>query len=182
VAAAALGSLAAGTPAVAAPTPTAVRVVQAAPLADPGATVTTADGRTLTVTGFPTSQYRANAEHRTAVVQLAAGTGGMSGNAPGAPQQPNAQDARYVQTQTPGYDPNGVHTQAGAGTLSATAVAALVMGVVLYFGIKNHKVTKGWAIACVGLGVLLSPTFVGPLVTQLTGSGASTFGNLWSGL
>lgn len=176
---AALGTIGLAAPAHAAPAPTVIRVVDAAPAADPGAIVRTADGRTATIMGFPTSQYRADAGHRTAVVQLAAGGGGMDGNTPGAPAQPGP---AYPQTQTPGYNPNGVQTQAGAGTLSATAVAALAMGIVLWFGIKHGKVTKGWAIGCVVLGVLLSPTFVGPLVSQLSGSGATTFGNLWAGL
>lgn len=156
-------------------------VVQAAVDRAVGVPVSLPDGRVLHVRGLDSVTYRADADHRTTVVTLAAGPGTDTGTV-GIESTLNQPRQQGGFGSNVGVTPQQVTTQAGAGTLSATAVAALVMGVVLYFGIKHGKVSRGWAIGCVVLGVLLSPTFVGPLVGQLTGSGATTFGNLWAGL
>ncbi|NWF27998.1 hypothetical protein HW130_17285 [Streptomyces sp. PKU-EA00015] len=143
----------------------ATTVVQAAVDRAAGAPVTLPSGKTVHIRGLDTAAYRADAGHRTTIVQLAAG--GV-----GSPIQ-----------QQPGYNPQQVHTQAGDGAALGTgAVLALVLGIVLFFGIKGGKVSKGWAFTSMALGIVLAGTFVGPLVTQLGGTGVTAFGNIFGGL
>lgn len=136
-----------------------------------GAPVTLPSGKKLHVRGLDSVAYRADASHRTAVVQLAA-------------DQPGSNMTTFDQ---PGFSPQQVQqpqvqTQAGGGALGTGAVIALVLGVVLFFGLKANRVTKGWAFTCIAMGVVLSGTFIGPLIQQLGGSGVQAFGNLFAGL
>jgi len=133
-----------------------------------GAPVSLPDGRTLHVRGLDSVSYRADASHHTAVVTLA---DELKGNQPvenqiGTGLQPQQQ----------------VQTQAGVGGISTIAVAALVVGIVLFFGVKHGHLAKGWLVLSLIMGVLLSGTVVGPMVSQLTGSGVSMFGNFWAGM
>jgi len=121
-------------------------------------------GRTLTVR-MPTTHYAATASHTDAVVDLAAA----------GPTTVPAIDT--------GVTPANVTTaNVSSGTIGAGLVGVIVIGVIVYFGIKSRKVTAGWGVTLVALGVLLSGTFIGPLVEQLTTSvvtaAATTLGNL----
>ncbi|MCX4720015.1 hypothetical protein OG818_30290 [Streptomyces virginiae] len=169
VSGAAAVALLAATPAASAGTPEQnAAVVQAAVDKAAGAPVTLPSGKTMSVRGLDSAAYRADAGHHQAVVTLAEGTG------VGAPIQGPA-------TQLGGT--TQVQTQAGSGAaLGAGAVLALILGVVLFFGIKGNKVSKGWAFTSMAMGVVLAGTFIGPLVTQLGGTGVQAFGNLFSGL
>ncbi|MGW1493852.1 hypothetical protein [Streptomyces sp. NPDC002402] len=138
-----------------------------------GAPVTLPSGKTLHVRGLDNAAYRADAGHRTAVVQLAA---------PADINNPAPQGGVGAQLQQPGYNPQQIQTQASGAALGTGAVLALVFGLVLFFGIKHDKVSKGWAFLSMAMGIVLAGTFVGPLVNQLGASGVSAFGNLFGGL
>jgi hypothetical protein len=129
-----------------------------------GAPVTLPSGKTLHVRGLDTAGYRADAAHHQAVVTLA----------DGAPA--------YTDFQTSPATPQ-VQTQAAGGAVVATgAVLALVLGLVLWFGIKGGKLRWSWAVLCIALGVVLSSTFIGPLVRQLGATGLSAVGSIFGGL
>ncbi|MFI6960976.1 hypothetical protein [Streptomyces sp. NPDC050255] len=150
---------------------TTTATIEAAADRAAGAPVSLPDGRTLHVRGLDSVSYRADASHHTAVVTLADGIGDtqLTGNTPngiGAGLNPQQQ----VQTQT------------GAAGISTVAVAALALGIVVFFGIKHGKLAKGWFAVSLILGVLLSGTVIGPMVSQLTGSGVGMFGNFWAGM
>jgi hypothetical protein len=150
-----------------------------------GAHVTLPSGKTIRVAGMDSVSYRADAVHRTAVVKLAATPTTQPDNGwEGSPPISNGLDPRQGSTpqQVPGYGPQQIQTQAGAGAVSTTVVAGLVLLILVVTAVKKSGLKVGWAVACVALGVLLAPTFVGPLVGQLTGSGISAFGNIWGGL
>jgi apolipoprotein N-acyltransferase len=163
---AALAALGIATPAVAAAAEhtSTVQSVQAAT----DTTVRLADGtRTMTVRGLPTTHYAASADHSDAVITVAA-------------VQPSVAPAIDANV-TPAVDQVTPASVSG-GTIGAGLVGLMLIGVVVFIGIKGRKVAPGWAITLVALGVLLDGTFVGPLIKQLTTSvvtaAASTLGNL----
>jgi hypothetical protein len=181
-----LGGLGVATTGAEAATPTVIQVVEAAPAPDPGAAVTTADGRTVTVTGFPSTHYRAEAAHRQAVVQLAAqhtttGGGGMTGNAPaGGVQQQAPQPG-----QAPQYAPNGQYQNAStAGNVGVGAVAfvAAILGWILVSAARAGRIKWGYFVGSIFLGVLLAGTFLGPLVSNLSNSSASAWSSFFGSL
>lgn len=137
----------------------ATAVIEEAATRAAGAPVSLPDGRTLHVRGLDSVSYRADASHHTAVVTLA--------------------DANQIGS---GVQPQQVQTQAGAGGISTIAVAALALGIILFFGIKSGRLAKGWFVVSLMMGVLLSGTLIGPMVSQLTGSGVTMFGNFWAGM
>lgn len=155
------------------------------------------DGRSAHVRGMENAAYRADADHHEAVATLAddkpgAGdlsTGHTAQDQQGQGQMPQQQPGQQVpagqqQMQQPGQQApgTGAQTQAGSGAaLSATAVGALVLGLLIFMW-QKHGLKKGHAVGCTAFGVLITPTFVGPLITQLVGSAAGSFGNLWAGL
>ncbi|MEW5529434.1 MULTISPECIES: hypothetical protein [Streptomyces] len=144
-------------------------VVQAAVDKAIGAPVTLPSGKTMSVRGLDSAAYRAESAHHQAVITLADGGG------TGAPiQGPSAQLGNQQQIQT----------QAGSSgaAIGTGAFVAAVLGIVLFFGIKNNKVTKGWAVTCGALGVTLGGTFIGPLVNQLGATGATAIGSIFSSL
>ncbi|MDX2733571.1 hypothetical protein [Streptomyces sp. PA03-2a] len=146
-----------------------------------GTPVALPDGRTLHVRGLDSVSYRADDSHHTAVVTLADGIGtGMAGNAPAAGQGA-VPEVNGVGTGV-GYQPQQVQTQAGAGGISTLAVAALALGIIVFFGLKSGRIAKGWFVVSLMLGVLLSGTVIGPMVSQLTGSSVTMFGNFWAGM
>lgn len=134
------------------------------------ATPITHAGRVVTVT-MPTTHYAASASHSDAVTTLAAA---------GSSAIP-AIDTGTTNV-TPAYDQNVTPANVSGGTIGAGLVGIIVIGVIVYFGIKSRKITAGWGVTLVALGVLLSGTFIGPLVEQLTTSvvtaAATTLGNL----
>ncbi|MYS37227.1 hypothetical protein [Streptomyces sp. SID4920] len=149
--------------------------VQAAADHAAGTPVSLPDGRVIHVTGLDSVSYRADAAHRTAVVTLADGLGDtrLTGNQP----EVNGIGTGLVE------NPQGqMQTQASAGGMSTVAVAALAIGIIVFFGLKSGKIAKGWFVVSVIFGVLLSGTLVGPMVSQLTGSGVTMFGNFWAGM
>ncbi|MFB6955356.1 hypothetical protein ACFCXP_37565 [Streptomyces niveus] len=177
--AAAAAVVASASAASAAATPeAATAVVQSAATSAAGAPVTLPSGKTIRVSGLDSVSYRADAGHRTAVVTLADGPveqgSGMAGNPPNTAPGGIGQGV--------GYNPGQVQTQAGVGTISATAVAALVLGITVVVLVKKSGLKVSWAVVCVAFGVLLSPTFIGPLVGTLAGTGANAFGTIWGGL
>jgi hypothetical protein len=200
VAAAAL--LGTATAATAATPETAPTVVEAAVDRAAGTPVSLPSGTQIHVRGMESAAYRATDVHRTAVVQLAAteapkpkgGTKGMEdslndfegGNGQVGGQQPQGGIGQQIPQQPAGYgvqQPQRMQTQAGAGTgLGVGAVVILVLSIVLAFGLKGGKVSKGWAIACIVLGVALGGTVVGGIVTQISGSGVSAVNNIFGSL
>lgn len=157
----------------------AVRVADQEATRATGAPVNLPSGRTIRVPGLDTVGYRAEGAHHDAVVQLAEG-GGQGGGAGAAPQQQN-QDPFPAGQNTPSQQQQ-IRTQASGGSISiATAVGLGLLIVVIYAG-RNGKIKWGWAVMCIALGVYLTPTVVGPLVTQLGGSLGQSLGNVWGGL
>ena len=125
-----------------------------------------ADGRTITVTGMPGTHYAASDAHHQVVAVVA------------------ATPAPIATAQTATYTPTNA-TQASsvsAGAMSAAAVATLVLGLLIGIAVKNNKVKLGWVFASSALGVLLAGTFVGPLVQQLAGAGATSWGSIFGSL
>jgi hypothetical protein len=125
------------------------------------------DGRVVTVT-MPTTHYAPTDAHSDAVVTLAAAV---------QPSVAPVVDANV----TPAVN-NVTPANVSGGTIGVGLVGLMIIGVVVFIGIKGRKVAAGWAITLVALGVLLDGTFVGPLIKQLTTSvvtaAASTLGNL----
>ncbi|MDV9195529.1 hypothetical protein [Streptomyces sp. Wh19] len=154
---------------------TTTATIEAAADRAAGAPVSLPGGRTLHVRGLDSVSYRADASHHTAVVTLADGvsTASLQGTTPQA-------EVNGIGT---GLNPQQqVQTQAGAAGISTVAVAALALGIVVFFGIKHGKLAKSWFAVSLILGVLLSGTVIGPMVSQLTGSGVGMFGNFWAGM
>lgn len=132
-----------------------------------GTPVSLPDGRTMTVTGLDTASYRANAAHTVTVVDLAAGSP-QSGAVPQL--QPGA---------TPQLQPQAA---AGTGAVAVGIVLMLILGIVLFFGIKNGKVSKAWAGVCGAFGITLGSTFVGPMVLTIGGSALAAVGQVLGSL
>ncbi|MEU6170180.1 hypothetical protein [Streptomyces tanashiensis] len=132
-----------------------------------GAPVSLPDGRTMTVTGLDSVSYRADAAHKATVADLSA-AGPAQGAAPQL--QPGA---------TPQLQPQAA---AGTGAITVGIVLMLVLGIVLFFGIKNGKVSKGWAGLCGAFGITLGSTFVGPMVLTIGGSALAAVGQVLGGL
>lgn len=128
------------------------------------------DGRTITVR-MPTAHYAVAAAHHDAVKAAA--------TAP--PLQDTITGQQPGNGITPAYDQTAPASVSG-GTIGAGVVGILVIGVIVYFGAKHKKFSAAWGVTLVALGVLLSGTFIGPLIEQLTTSvvtaAASTLGNL----
>lgn len=170
VSAAAAAALLAAAPTATADTPEQAAVVmEAAVNRAAGAPVTLPSGKTLAVRGLDTAGYRADGSHHQAVVTLAEGAG------VGAPIQ---------QTSTQLGGTTQVQTQAGPGgaAIGTGVVLTLVLGIVLFFGIKNGKVDKGWAFLCASLGVSLGGTILGPLVMNLGGAAVTAVGSVLGSL
>ncbi|MEV6726872.1 hypothetical protein AB0M94_38880 [Streptomyces xanthochromogenes] len=159
----------------------ATATVEAAVNRAAGAPVSLPDGRTLHVRGLDSASYRADSAHRRALVTLADGTNpGMAGidsslqNAgAGAPvQQPN----------TVGTTPQQFTTQASAGGISVTVAVGVGLVIFAIVLVRKRTVHGFHAAVLISLGVLLAPTFVGPLVQQISGSVGSSLGNIWTGM
>ncbi|MEV6202208.1 hypothetical protein AB0M64_19840 [Streptomyces sp. NPDC051771] len=131
-----------------------------------GAPVTLPDGRTMTVTGLDTAAYRADATHTVTVADLAAGA-------------PQAGTAPQVQPGA-GFAPQNASAQTGA--IAVGIVLMLVLGIVLFFGIKNNRISKGWGGLSCAFGITLGSTFLGPLVLTLGGSLLTALGQVLTGL
>ncbi|MET9484751.1 hypothetical protein [Streptomyces sp. NPDC006638] len=162
----------------------ATAVVQAAAESAAGAPVTFPSGKVLRVTGMDSVSYRADAAHRTTVVTLADGpANGWVGSPPATNGLDPREGSTGPQTQTGTFSPQEIQTTSStSGAIGVTAVAALILGFVVWVLVKKEGLKISWAVACTAFGVVLAPTFVGPLVGQLLGSGVSAFGNIWSGL
>ncbi|MFE0654078.1 hypothetical protein ACFVZH_36590 [Streptomyces sp. NPDC059534] len=166
-AAAAIAVLSTANTATAATPEQATAIVDQAVTRATGTPVSLPDGRTLTVTGLDSASYRADAAHTATVANLSAG----------APQSGTAPQLQ------PGYSPQ-LQPQAAAGTgaIAVGIVLMLVLGIVLFFGIKNGKVTKVWAGVCGAFGITLGSTFVGPMVLTIGGSALGAVGQVLGGL
>ncbi|WP_406401614.1 hypothetical protein OH805_21240 [Streptomyces sp. NBC_00879] len=183
--AAAATVLGAATAATAATPEQATAVIEAAVDRAASTPATLPSGKTIHIRGLDNAVYRADAGHRTAVVQLAGTTGSQPGGTAGIDESLNGplpQGGVGAQLQQPGYSPQQIQTQASGAALGTGAVLALVLGLVLFFGVKNGRVSKGWAFTSMAMGVVLAGTFVGPLVTQLGGTGVTAFSNIFGGL
>jgi hypothetical protein len=147
------------TPAVAAAVEHTATVHSAASTATP----IRVDGRVVTVV-MPTTHYAATGAHSDAIVNVA-----YAG--------PSAIPATNVTPATNNVTPANV----SGGTIGVGIVGLMLIGVIVFIGIKGRKVAASWAITLVALGVLLDGTFVGPLIKQLTNSAvtaaANTLGN-----
>lgn len=159
--------------------------IQAAVDRATGAPVTMPDGRTVHVRGLDSVAYRADAGHRTAVVQLAAAADTQPGGTEGIGNSlngPAPQGNFGTQIQQPGYQPQQVQTQAGGGAIGIGVVTILVLGIVVFFRVKNHQLKTGDAVLVGLFGVALSGTFVGAMGSQITGSLISSLGGVLGGL
>lgn len=126
-----------------------------------------------TANAIDSASGHATDSHRTAIVQLA--SDGQRGTT--VPQVP----PNYVQPAT--YNtPTQLQTQASGGAIGVTVAVGIGLLLTVIFGVKGGKIRAMWATGCVALGVLLAPTFVGPLVTQLSSSLGGAFGSVWAGL
>lgn len=150
-----------------------------------GAPVAMPDGRTVHVRGLGNAAYRADTGHRTTVVQLAAtattppgGTAGIDNSLNG----PAPQGGVGRQIQQPGYNPQQVQTQAGGGTVAVGIVAILVLGIVVFFRVKNHQMKAGDAVLVGLFGIALSGTFIGAMGSQITTSLVGSLGGVLGGL
>lgn len=113
------------------------------------------DGRTISVQ-MPASHYQATADHTTAVTVVAAA----------APQPVGNYTPRGTTgTVTPAYTTNV--NLSGGGAISAGIVGTLVVAVIIYFGVKHHKVSIAWGIAFVILGIGLAQTGIGSALDGL---------------
>lgn len=180
-AAAAAAVLGTATLASAATPEEASATVQAAVDRAAGAPVSLPDGRTLHVRGLDGASYRADAAHRTAVVTLADGTNpGMAG-IDGALQNPGV-GSNVQQPNNVGTNPQQFTTQASAGGISVTVAVGVGLVIFAIVLVRKRTVHGFHAAVLISLGVLLAPTFVGPLVQQISGSVGSSLGNIWTGM
>jgi hypothetical protein len=144
-----------------------------------GAPVTMPDGRVVHIRGLDNAAYRADAGHRTTVVQLAATAdtqpGGVAVNGP-APQ-----GGIGTQLQQPGYNPQQVQTRAGGGAIGIGVVTILVLGLIAFFRIKGSAKVSD-AVLFTFLGVALSGTVFGVMAKTMTESGVGSIGGILGGL
>jgi hypothetical protein len=137
-------------------------------------------GRTITVTGLPVSSYTASDAHHATVADMASSTTpnglGQGAGVPGVGTNPatGTAPATYTQQQ--------VNLQSVGGTIGVGVVSILIIGVVVFFGIKHSKVTLWWGLTLVSLGVLLQPTFIGSTVNSITSSVVTSAASAISGL
>ncbi|KAB1979470.1 hypothetical protein [Streptomyces triticiradicis] len=185
-AAALLGGAAAVTAATA-PTASATEI-QARIDRAAGAPVAMPDGRTVHIRGLDAASYRVSSKHVSTVVLTAAKTAGTDpsgisngltadGGQGAAITNPNSP---FTNQQT-GYNQQ-VTTQAGGGTIAVGIVAILVLGIVVFFRVKNHGLKTGDAVLVGLLGIALSGTFIGAMGTQLTNSAVGSLGSMLSSL
>ncbi|MHA4819429.1 hypothetical protein ACXZ65_34330 [Streptomyces aculeolatus] len=78
-------------------------------------------------------------------------------------------------------EPTQIQTQSGGGTIAVGTFATAVLLVVGFFVLKRGAKT-GHAVLFVCIGVMLGGTFIGPLVMQLSSTGATAFSNVLNGL
>ncbi|MFJ5547017.1 hypothetical protein [Streptomyces sp. NPDC093225] len=169
VSGAAAAAILSAAPLAAADTPEqATAIVEAAVDRAAGAPVSLPSGRTVAVRGLDSVSYHADAAHHGAVVTLANSAG------VGAPLE---------QTSTQLGTTTQVRTQAGTGAAIGTGVVVtLVLGIVLFFGIKHNKVSKGWAFLCAALGITLGGSVLGPLVMNLGDAAVTAVGSVLGSL
>lgn len=155
-----------------------------------GAPVKLPDGRTTYVSGMDAAAYTATPEHTRTIVLAAAkaeddpadiSNGLTPDNGSGAalqnPNQPN------VNGQVNGVNPQQIQTQAGGGTvIGVSAVAILLFVIIAYFRIKKHDAKVGDAVLFTFLGVALGGTVIGGMISQMTNTGVSSLGGIFSGL
>jgi ABC-type transport system substrate-binding protein len=151
-----------------------------------GAPVNMPDGRVVHVRGMDAAAYKASPEQHSVIVQAAAKTdttdpaGITTGLTADGGQGAAIQNP--VTGQQTGYNQQ-VSTQSGGGVaIGAGAFAMVVLGLVVFFKIKHGSIKVGDAVLVAFLGVALSGTVFGVLAGNLTNSGATTVGNLVSGL
>ncbi|MFC5802786.1 hypothetical protein [Streptomyces formicae] len=150
-----------------------------------GAPVTMPDGRTVHVRGLDSAAYRADASHRTAVVQLAAATDTQPGGITGMTQSlngPAPQSGAGQQIQQPVYNPQQVQTQAGGGAIGVGVVVILVLAIIVIVRVKNGPLKAGDAVLSGLFGIALSGTVIGSMGSQITGSLVSSLGGVLGGL
>lgn len=148
-----------------------------------GAPVTMPDGRVVHIRGLDTAAYRADAGHRTTVVQLAATADTQPGGDAGINDSlngPSPQGGIGTQLQQPGYNQQ-IQTQAGGGTIAVGIVVILVLGLIAFFRIKG-SVKVGDAVLFTFLGVALSGTVFGVMAKTMTESGVGSIGGILGGL
>lgn len=161
--------------------PASATEVQAAINRATGAPVTMPDGRVVHVRGLDNAGYKATPEQHATIVLSAANpdpsgiTNGLApnGGAGAALQNPAGQQTGYNQQ---------IQTQAGGGTIAVGIVAILVLGIVVFFRVKNHQLKAGDAVLVGLLGVTLSGTFIGAMGSQITNSLVGSVGGVLGGL
>lgn len=138
-----------------------------------GAPVSMPDGRVVHVRGLDNAAYRADAGHRTAVIQLAA-------TADTQPAGPSPQGGVGTQLQQTGYNQQ-IQTQAGGGAIGIGVVTILVLGLIAFFRIKGSAKVSD-AVLFTFLGVALSGTVFGVMAKTMTESGVGSIGGILGGL
>lgn len=154
-----------------------------------GASVTLPDGRTTYVRGMDAAAYNATPEQHTVVLAAAKsdddpagisngltadGGQGAAITSPNSPQAPvNGQQTGYNQQVT---------TQAGGGTIAIGIVVIIVFGTVAFLRVKKNDAKVFDAVIFTFLGVALSSTVIGAMITQMSNSGVGSLGGILGGL
>ncbi|MEU0783508.1 hypothetical protein ABZ341_18280 [Streptomyces sp. NPDC006173] len=154
-----------------------------------GASVTLPDGRTTYVRGMDAAAYNATPEQHTVVLAAAKSDDDPAGISNGltadggqgaAITSPNSPQAPINGVQT-GYNQQ-VTTQAGGGTIAIGIVVIIVFGTVAFLRVKKNDAKVFDAVIFTFLGVALSSTVIGAMITQMSNSGVGSLGGILGGL
>jgi hypothetical protein len=182
-----LGGAAAITTATA-PTASAAEIQTAVDRAT-GAPVTLPDGRTTYVRGMDAAAYNATPEQHTVVLAAAKSDDDPAGISNGltvdggqgaAITSPNSPQAPINGVQT-GYNQQ-VTTQASGGTIAIGIVVIIVFGTIAFLRLKKNDAKIFDAVVFTFLGVALSGTVIGAMITTMSNNGVGSLGGVLGGL
>ncbi|MBZ6207506.1 hypothetical protein KVH31_13460 [Streptomyces olivaceus] len=149
------------------------------------APVTLPDGRTMRITGMGGYGHHATDTHVAVVAGFKTDTEPGSGDGITNGLTPDSGSGSQLvnpQQQMPAGTQQQYQTQAGGGVIATGVVAIMLFAIIAVFRIKKRDAKVGDAVLFTFLGVALGGTVIGGMISQMTASGVTSLGGIFSSL
>ncbi|GHJ04779.1 hypothetical protein TPA0906_66440 [Streptomyces olivaceus] len=149
------------------------------------APVTLPDGRTMRITGMGGYGHHATDTHVATVAGFKTDTEPGSGDGITNGLTPDSGSGSQLvnpQQQMPAGTQQQYQTQAGGGVIATGVVAIMLFAIIAVFRIKKRDAKVGDAVLFTFLGVALGGTVIGGMISQMTASGVTSLGGIFSSL
>ncbi|MBZ6290380.1 hypothetical protein KVH30_02180 [Streptomyces olivaceus] len=170
---------------VAAPAPASAAATQHVVERAVTAPVTLPDGRTMRITGMGGYGHHATDTQIATVAGFKADTEPGSGDGITNGLTPDSGSGSQLvnpQQQMPAGTQQQYQTQAGGGVIATGVVAIMLFAIIAVFRIKKRDAKVGDAVLFTFLGVALGGTVIGGMISQMTASGVTSLGGIFSSL